>query len=130
MSYDLFLIFKKKTAYELRIIDWSSDVCSSDLMAERKVLPYLDVPFQHASTRVLKAMKRPAASEDTLKRIRAWRSICPDLSIRSSSEERRVGKEWVSKCRSRWWPATYKKKKTQKQINKTKQEVRKPILHT
>src|SRR3546814_14575650 len=54
------------------------------LMAERKVLPYLDVPFQHASTRVLKAMKRPAASEDTLKRIRAWRSICPDLSIRST----------------------------------------------
>src|SRR3546814_17150134 len=54
------------------------------LMAERKVPPYLDVPFQHASTRVLKAMKRPAASEDTLKRIRAWRSICPDLSIRST----------------------------------------------
>src|SRR3546814_19966810 len=54
------------------------------LMAERKVLPYLDVPFQHASTRVLKAMKRPAASEDTLKRIRVWRSICPDLSIRST----------------------------------------------
>jgi len=54
------------------------------LMAERKVLPYLDVPFQHASPRVLKAMKRPAASEDTLKRIRAWRSICPDLTIRST----------------------------------------------
>jgi ribosomal protein S12 methylthiotransferase len=54
------------------------------LMAERKVLPYLDVPFQHASTRVLKAMKRPAASEDTLERIRAWRKICPDLTIRST----------------------------------------------
>ena len=54
------------------------------LMAERKVLPYLDVPFQHASTRVLKAMKRPAASEDTLERIRAWRRICPDLTIRST----------------------------------------------
>ncbi|HET8882847.1 MAG TPA: 30S ribosomal protein S12 methylthiotransferase RimO [Solimonas sp.] len=54
------------------------------LMAERKLLPYLDVPFQHASTRVLKAMKRPAASEDTLERIRAWRRICPDLTIRST----------------------------------------------
>nr|WP_051278344.1 30S ribosomal protein S12 methylthiotransferase RimO [Solimonas flava] len=54
------------------------------LMAERKVLPYLDVPFQHASPKVLKAMKRPAAAEDTLERIRAWRTICPDLSIRST----------------------------------------------
>ncbi|NKF20743.1 30S ribosomal protein S12 methylthiotransferase RimO [Solimonas marina] len=54
------------------------------LMAERKVLPYLDVPFQHASPKVLKAMKRPAAAEDTLERIRAWRSICPDLAIRST----------------------------------------------
>jgi ribosomal protein S12 methylthiotransferase len=54
------------------------------LMAERKVLPYLDVPFQHASPRVLKAMKRPAAAEDTLERIHAWRKICPDLTIRST----------------------------------------------
>ncbi|MFT4045759.1 MAG: 30S ribosomal protein S12 methylthiotransferase RimO [Solimonas sp.] len=54
------------------------------LMAERKVLPYLDVPFQHASPKVLKAMKRPAAAEDTLERIRAWRRICPDLAIRST----------------------------------------------
>ncbi|WP_043114035.1 30S ribosomal protein S12 methylthiotransferase RimO [Solimonas soli] len=54
------------------------------LMAERRVLPYLDVPFQHASPKVLKAMKRPAAAEDTLERIRAWRRICPDLTIRST----------------------------------------------
>ncbi|WP_020650960.1 30S ribosomal protein S12 methylthiotransferase RimO [Solimonas variicoloris] len=54
------------------------------LMAERKVLPYLDVPFQHASPKVLKAMKRPAAAEDTLERIHAWRKICPDLTIRST----------------------------------------------
>jgi len=54
------------------------------LMAERKVLPYLDVPFQHASPKVLKAMKRPAAAEDTLERIHAWRKICPDLAIRST----------------------------------------------
>ncbi len=55
-----------------------------ELMAEGKILPYLDVPFQHAHPRVLKAMKRPAAAEETLKRIQAWRSICPDLTIRST----------------------------------------------
>ena len=54
------------------------------LMAEGKVLPYLDVPFQHASPRILKLMKRPANAEDTLARIRAWREICPDLTIRST----------------------------------------------
>ena len=54
------------------------------LMAEGKVLPYLDVPFQHASPRVLKLMKRPAAAADNLARIRAWRGICPELTIRST----------------------------------------------
>ncbi|HUS23645.1 MAG TPA: 30S ribosomal protein S12 methylthiotransferase RimO [Candidatus Binatia bacterium] len=54
------------------------------LMAEGKVLPYLDIPFQHASKAVLKAMKRPAAAENTLERIRAWRAICPELTIRST----------------------------------------------
>ncbi len=54
------------------------------LMADGKILPYLDIPFQHASPRVLKAMKRPAAAENTLKRIAAWREICPDLAIRST----------------------------------------------
>jgi len=54
------------------------------LMAKGKILPYLDVPFQHASTRVLKAMKRPAAAENTLKRLEAWRKICPDITIRST----------------------------------------------
>jgi len=54
------------------------------LMADGKVLPYLDVPFQHASPEVLKRMKRPAAQEATLERIRAWREICPDLTIRST----------------------------------------------
>src|SRR5260370_33399070 len=54
------------------------------LMAERKVLPYLDVPFQHASPRILKLMKRPANAENNLERIRAWRSICPELTIRST----------------------------------------------
>jgi ribosomal protein S12 methylthiotransferase len=54
------------------------------LMAEGKILPYLDVPFQHASPRVLKAMKRPANAENNLERIRAWREICPDITIRST----------------------------------------------
>ncbi len=54
------------------------------LMAEGKVLPYLDVPFQHASPRVLKLMKRPAAAENTLERIAAWRRIAPDITLRST----------------------------------------------
>jgi ribosomal protein S12 methylthiotransferase len=54
------------------------------LMAEGKVLPYLDVPFQHASPDVLVRMRRPAAQERTLARLRRWREICPDLTIRST----------------------------------------------
>ena len=53
-------------------------------MAEGRVLPYLDVPFQHASTRILKLMKRPANAQDNLDRIGAWRKICPELTIRST----------------------------------------------
>jgi len=55
-----------------------------ELMADGKVLPYLDVPFQHASPRILKAMKRPANAENNLARIRQWRSVCPELTIRST----------------------------------------------
>jgi len=54
------------------------------LMAEGRLLPYLDVPFQHASPAVLRRMKRPAAQEKTLERIRRWREICPDVTIRST----------------------------------------------
>lgn len=54
------------------------------LMAEGKILPYLDVPFQHASPRILKAMKRPASAENVLERVRRWRNICPELTIRST----------------------------------------------
>ncbi len=54
------------------------------LMAEGKLLPYLDIPFQHASPRVLKAMKRPANAENVLGRIQKWREICPDIAIRST----------------------------------------------
>ena len=55
-----------------------------ELMAEGKVLPYLDIPFQHASARILKLMKRPAAAENTLARIAAWRRVVPDITIRST----------------------------------------------
>ncbi|MAL01063.1 MAG: 30S ribosomal protein S12 methylthiotransferase RimO [Alcaligenaceae bacterium] len=54
------------------------------LMAQGKILPYLDIPFQHASPRVLKLMKRPAFDDKTLARIREWRQICPELTIRST----------------------------------------------
>jgi len=54
------------------------------LMAERKILPYLDIPFQHAAPDVLKRMKRPAAQANTLERIARWREICPDLTLRST----------------------------------------------
>ncbi|HEX3442480.1 MAG TPA: 30S ribosomal protein S12 methylthiotransferase RimO [Pseudolabrys sp.] len=54
------------------------------LMTERKVLPYLDIPFQHAAPDVLKRMKRPAAQEKTLERIARWREVCPDLTLRST----------------------------------------------
>jgi ribosomal protein S12 methylthiotransferase len=54
------------------------------LMAERRVLPYLDIPFQHGSPSVLKRMRRPAHSEDVLRRIAAWREQCPDLTLRST----------------------------------------------
>jgi ribosomal protein S12 methylthiotransferase len=54
------------------------------LMKEGGVLPYLDIPFQHASARILKLMKRPAAAENTLERIAAWRRVAPDITIRST----------------------------------------------
>ena len=54
------------------------------LMAAGKILPYLDVPFQHANARILKAMKRPASAENNLERIRAWRAVCPDITLRST----------------------------------------------
>jgi len=54
------------------------------LMAEGKILPYLDIPFQHANERILKLMKRPASSENVLTRIKRWREICPDITLRST----------------------------------------------
>ena len=54
------------------------------LMAEGKILPYLDIPFQHASPRILKAMKRPAFEDRTMARIHRWRELCPDITLRST----------------------------------------------
>ena len=54
------------------------------LMAEGKILPYLDIPLQHGSQRILKAMRRPAAAEKSLERIAAWRDTCPDITLRST----------------------------------------------
>jgi ribosomal protein S12 methylthiotransferase len=54
------------------------------MMAEGKILPYLDIPFQHANERILKLMKRPASSENVLARIKRWREICPDITLRST----------------------------------------------
>src|SRR3546814_9661817 len=95
----LFFFFKQKTAYEMRISDWSSDVCSSDLFdaavamartlgADTIVLPWMDSKY-----------REPAA----------WRTALADFNrfaarLKDRSEERRVGKECVSTCRSRWSP--------------------------
>jgi ribosomal protein S12 methylthiotransferase len=54
------------------------------LMTEGRILPYLDVPFQHASPRILKLMKRPASAEKVLERLRRWREICPEITVRST----------------------------------------------
>lgn len=54
------------------------------LMSEKKLLPYLDIPFQHANSRILKLMKRPASSENNLERIQQWRNTCPDITLRST----------------------------------------------
>ncbi|MFN3630021.1 MAG: 30S ribosomal protein S12 methylthiotransferase RimO, partial [Casimicrobiaceae bacterium] len=59
-------------------------MAETSLASTRRVLPYLDVPFQHASARILKLMKRPATGEKNLDRIRAWRAVCPELTIRST----------------------------------------------
>jgi ribosomal protein S12 methylthiotransferase len=79
-----------------------------ELMAEGLVLPYLDVPFQHASPTVLRAMRRPASGEKTLLRIARWRSLCPDLALRSTfivgfpgetEEDFRLLLDWLAEAR-------------------------------
>jgi ribosomal protein S12 methylthiotransferase len=78
------------------------------LMAEGKILPYLDIPFQHASPRVLKAMRRPAHQAKTLERLARWRAVCPDLGVRStfivgfpgeSEEDFRLLLDWLREAK-------------------------------
>src|SRR3546814_17123559 len=113
--------FKQKTAYEMRISDWSSDVCSSDLNAVEVEAPSRQadmlrpVPCEHAravdrlephvADRFRLDLIRPEDSEPGCLRFRRQE---PRSALRS--EERRVGKECVSPCRSRWTPSHYKKK--------------------
>src|SRR3546814_2374419 len=87
--------FKQKTAYEMRISDWSSDVCSSDLTAPRNAAP-------PRTQRLLEVCATPEP-EDSIDRARLKRGR-RDLRALRRSEERRVGKECVSTCRSRWSP--------------------------
>src|SRR3546814_10616262 len=97
----LFFFFKQKTAYEMRISDWSSDVCSSDLVgigAGALVRYILHLDLQRD---LLAAEPRPRIDEPCFRTERQWLAAEADF-IRS--EERRVGKECVSTCRSRWAP--------------------------
>src|SRR3546814_6444502 len=86
----IFFFFKQKTAYEMRISDWSSDVCSSDLFVN---------PLPPTWGNIAKAHDRDGAP------------VALPRGYEARSEERRVGKECVSKCRSRWSPYPSKKKK-------------------
>src|SRR3546814_7981031 len=90
----IFFFCKQKTAYEMRISDWSSDVCSSDLIA----LSYRPFPVRRTPRR------HPPAFAYRLSSSAAVLPTQPPLSPHTRSEERRVGKECVSTCRSRWSP--------------------------
>src|SRR3546814_1680129 len=92
-SFSIFFFFKQKTAYEMRISDWSSDVCSSDLL-------FGETPAQFRASRNWAGVSP-----------KRWRHRFKESHVsrrRVRSEERRVGKECVSTCRSRWSPYPYK----------------------
>src|SRR3546814_3095456 len=91
--YVCFFFFKQKTAYEMRISDWSSDVCSSDLPAQAVLTGDVDVAFA-----------APTAAAFNLSQQGAPIRVILATQILERSEERRVGKECVSTCRSRWSP--------------------------
>src|SRR3546814_18833924 len=102
-----FFFFKQKTAYEMRISDWSSDVCSSDLevLAERGAGERRHPLDRRGLVRCRRDDDRVvhrALVLQTLVHLRDGRALLPDRDVRS--EERRVGKECVSTCRSRWSP--------------------------
>src|SRR3546814_17991163 len=103
MLLGVLFFFKQKTAYEMRISDWSSDVCSSDLGPRRR--------HRRRTGPVARHRRGPGAvGRDDARRRLTVVSGCAALRPRPRSEERRVGKEWVSTCRSRWSPYPYKTK--------------------
>src|SRR3546814_5191655 len=98
----IFFFFKQKTAYEMRISDWSSDVCSSDLRGRR---PVRDIAHQRdVQTGIAGGIPLHDGWADGDQRIHARHQATFDLTRQARSEERRVGKECVSTCRSRWSP--------------------------
>src|SRR3546814_2711632 len=103
----MFFFFKQKTAYEMRISDWSSDVCSSDLFAMRGVSSLLDLVNQQAQMRAVENLGEHYSLETSIGELALHHpvSCLPSKPINEArSEERRVGKECVSTCRSRWSP--------------------------
>src|SRR3546814_16873282 len=106
-----FFFFKQKTAYEMRISDWSSDVCSSDLPTLVAAVPEIAALVAEGRVTVLRSDSTPSRS--VLNALAAMEQPGPLLVTTADhrSEERRVGKECVSTCRSRWSPYPSKKKK-------------------
>src|SRR3546814_5561603 len=120
--YVIFFFFKQKTAYEMRISDWSSDVCSSDLEAEPVVIRIDDhdesvdgaMSIDRADEEVLRSeleVPHVAKSEEEEEEKGEEEEMKENEDEEKRSEERRVGKEGVSTCRSRWSPYQQKKKK-------------------
>src|SRR3546814_8531212 len=99
-----FFFFKQKTAYEMRISDWSSDVCSSDLAA----VDLMDQATQHNGSLAEQTATSARVLADQAERltgqVQFFRTVAPPPALPQRSEERRGGKECVSTCRSRWSP--------------------------
>src|SRR3546814_18687843 len=113
-----FLLFKQKTSYEMRISDWSSDVCSSDLNLEPRrtrwvastgELPSSPVPHAESDSGPRSASRKRVPRSRSWTSTRALRPRPPRRAGRPRSDERREGKECVSTCRSRWPPSHSKK---------------------
>src|SRR3546814_3146539 len=100
----MFFLFKQKTSYAVRISDWSSDVCSSDLgpLFAGPSATWMSPMSLHGRTCGVSREQR--ATCFPYERIRNRLDVSSACPANSRSEERRVGKEWVSKCRSRWSP--------------------------
>src|SRR3546814_7076827 len=104
----VFFFFKQKTAYEMRISDWSSDVCSSDLTFVPALLAARSIGHHDLQVRGANFVLAPLVWREYLRAVS--RSSARSLLRHFRSEERRVGKECVSTCRSRWSPYPYNKK--------------------